>query len=278
MPVFPISLQPELQAWHEAGLQSVLLDMTVEDCKQQVLSTAGQPEKMYGLEPGPSTMPRQDSGPTPQRMLKENNNANSVSKLPTADRVAISDSAAPGTTAFKAVQADSSEREMPTTEQASQLLPADFKEPWKGIFQKLNPAPVIWTYKELGEDLLIKGNPQRSAILKNLIGSLQLKKGSSAFWPSHVPALPETGTKYLSDAQTYTAGLHCLGSKIVIIFGNSILHDLGYSLSDMAAFSETIINGRMFILLPDFSVIMEDKSIENSVGQFLLSVFRRIHI
>jgi hypothetical protein len=82
----------------------------------------------------------------------------------------------------------------PPLHSASGPLPsaAQLPAPWRALLEKTRPAPLVWTYEELGNDLLGNASAERSRCLRALLADLSLPRGSSAFWPLSLP-LPGDG-------------------------------------------------------------------------------------
>ncbi|MDR1686114.1 MAG: hypothetical protein LBR82_06720 [Desulfovibrio sp.] len=73
---------------------------------------------------------------------------------------------------------------------------AQFSPLWRALLEKTRPAPLVWTYEELGSDLQGNASAERSRCLKALIAALALPRGSSSFWPLSLPASAAgSGTK-----------------------------------------------------------------------------------
>ncbi|MEF2229392.1 MAG: hypothetical protein V3571_00530, partial [Pseudodesulfovibrio sp.] len=61
---------------------------------------------------------------------------------------------------------------------------ADFPEPWATYLHKVSPDhKMVWTYLELGLDLGGQADPQRRAVVAELIRHLKLPPRPVAFWP-----------------------------------------------------------------------------------------------
>lgn len=140
--------------------------------------------------------------------------------------------------------------------------------------QKVKPAPVVWTYLELGDDLMVKGNPARSQALRELIGSLSLKAGTSAFLPSVLPGCPADG----SEGWCFQAALGRLGGRILVSFGPEALALGPYASLGLEPFGEKIAQGRMILCLPAFADILASPARFEATKVFLRSAFAKINI
>lgn len=152
-------------------------------------------------------------------------------------------------------------------------------EEWRTLLARTSPAPLVWSYAELGEDLMGSGNKERSASLRKLIGSLQLPRGSSAFWPLR---LPEKGAGTQSSpaqeqgqappqAKIFLEGLALLEPKALVLIGPSAVPMTGLSLKLSTPFTQTVLRGRLVVLLPDFSVLIDKPTLMGKAGVFLRS-------
>ena len=155
----------------------------------------------------------------------------------------------------------------------------DYPEAWRPLLERTNPAPILWTYAELGEDLAGRGDKERSACLRRLIGSLRLPKGSSAFWPVRL-ALPDEDESIpspLAEGKSapggagdfFQAGLRHLAPRVVIMLGPLTVELSGLELSINVPFTQQIHGGILYVLLPDFSAILAKPPLEERAGVFL---------
>jgi hypothetical protein len=131
-------------------------------------------------------------------------------------------------------------------------------EPWKKILSLLSPAPLIWTYAELGWDLLVQGDARRRETLQKLLLGLRLRRGSSAFLPLKTPkAAPEDAA---GERAIFCWFLERLGGKIVILLGKEALEQGPYAGLDLGYFRETLSGGRVILSLPGLNELAEDEA------------------
>lgn len=163
-------------------------------------------------------------------------------------------------------------------------------EDWQSLYHKTRPAPLVWTYQELGQDLLGEGNPQRSSLLKSLIQSLRLQKGTSTFWPLSLssplpasaaqqkavsPSLTEanaSGEKAIAhspDAYWFSAGVQLLQPKALLLFGIDAVRLTGTPLSLHLPFTQELHSGVLWILLPDFPALIASESLAQKTSTYL---------
>lgn len=68
------------------------------------------------------------------------------------------------------------------------LPPAQWPALWQERLKKTAPATVLWTYWALGEDMCVRPNPTRRALLQKLLADLGHPAGTHSFWPTALPA------------------------------------------------------------------------------------------
>lgn len=167
------------------------------------------------------------------------------------------------------------------------ILPDTWPLPWRQVWAKTKPSPLVWTYPELGSDLLgqsgLHGAP-RSEFLRNLIGSLRLPKGSSAFWPLHFALQegqdtvlsassdahePGTITNEVGASAYFQWGLAALRPSALVMLGTSCIADTGLELTLHTPFTQQIHSGLLCILLPEFAELLKNRALDNRCAVFL---------
>lgn len=145
--------------------------------------------------------------------------------------------------------------------------PRPWEEPWESLAGRFTPAPLLWTYSALGQDLLGDGDKSRSACLRDIIGRLQLPKGSSTFWPLLVPNAPEPvkqpGTSYFRE------GLALLRPQAVVMIGADAPESSGLPIALRTPFTQEIFQGRFYLLLPDFDILRSRQDMLDKACIFL---------
>jgi len=143
----------------------------------------------------------------------------------------------------------------------SPLAPAGWPDAWRRLLAKTRPAPVVWTYSELGLDLSGVGSPERGSLLRRLIAGLCLPRGASAFWPSALPVENTAGT-FAPDAEIFFAGLERLSPRLVVLFGHTTLADAGIDPALLPALQQAVIKGRLFVHAPAMAdLLASDRTI-----------------
>lgn len=243
MAISPVNLCADLQAWHSAGLSFLYFP----DVETKALLNA----------------PRAASGPQMEEQAKSQllqKNAAKGKPAPSAD---VPVHAAPQNVATSVADA-------PDLSITNAKLPAH----WEAILEKVKPAAIVWTYKELGEDLLVKGNPDRSRALKELIGGLGLKGGTSTFLPIVLPGADQSG----GEGWCFGALLSRLNGRILVAFGPEALALGPYAALGLEPFHEKIVQGRMVLCLPSFNDILASRERFEATKVFLRSAFAKINI
>ena len=241
MAVAPLNLTPRLQAWHAAGLGSLLLDLPLRDFLAAANQTVAPPVPAAGAE-----------------RLKA---ATATPPMPVEPAAAVRPAAHAG----------------PDEAAGSGLSVHNLPEQWKRVLQKVGPAPIAWIYPELGQDLLLQADAARGRALRGIIAGLQLKKGSSTFWPASLPASLPGGQSDSAEAVSdiFHFGLDHLGVKFLAAFGPQALAGTAYRDLPLRPFSEQISDGRLILALPGFTEILSGQAKLESITVFLRAVFSR---
>ncbi|CAK7000910.1 MAG: hypothetical protein DELT_00023 [Desulfovibrio sp.] len=160
---------------------------------------------------------------------------------------------------------------------ASPLSPDAWPKEWRDWFVKTSPAPVLWTYHELGADVTGIGRSQeRSTFFRNLIGELALPKGSSVFWPCAMPASSSDPT-LVSDAGIFAAGLRRLMPQLVVVFGESALDDIGLT-GKAGNFGQVMVEGKLVVVLPGIDALLQGAAQRSSAVSLLRALFASVRL
>ena len=145
------------------------------------------------------------------------------------------------------------------------IPPAQWPQGWSSLLDKTRPAPIVWSYPELGADLMGQGSKKRSQYLRSLIGSLNLPKGSNAFWPLVLPETVENDNQQSVPGLYFKLGLQRLKPKAILFFGMDCLKLSGLSLQFNNYYTQVLYQGILHILLPDFDdLLRKENSLETS--------------
>lgn len=256
MAVNPVSLCADLKAWHSAGLSFLYFPDT--DVAELFKAPAARMKE--AAAPARQEAPCRAGTPAAQESAvnvakndykKNQQNIDVVSK----------------DVEKKAVSVAVERRHTPV---ADQPLP----EAWRELAARLKAAPVVWTYLELGEDLLVKGSPERSKALKELIGSLGLKGGTSCFLPVTLPGCKQDG----SEAWCFEALFERIEGRILVVLGRDALSCSPYADLALEPFREKIVHGRIILCLPSFAELLANPARFEATKVFLRSAFSKINI
>ena len=151
-------------------------------------------------------------------------------------------------------------------------------DPWLRLLQRTSPAPLLWTYAELGGDLQTPGqtpgSKERSEFLRALIGRLSLPKGSSAFWPITLAEEWDdclAAGKPAPDAVHFRQGMTQLAPKALVIFGAHSCQLSGIGLNLSVPFTQSLSHGRLYLLLPAFDELVHSDALKERAAAYLRS-------
>ncbi len=150
--------------------------------------------------------------------------------------------------------------------------PRDWPSAWSERFLKTSPAPVIWTYHELGLDLAgLSGPSTRGALFRKIIAELNLPRGSSAFWPCALPD-PAAHNLLRSNPALFAAGLARLAPRVLIVSGKKALADIGLGDAALAPFNQLMVEGKLVVSVPDTADLSRNPAQAATTVSFLLAM------
>lgn len=271
MAVTYISVGPALRAWMDSGLTHILLESTAAEFEAAAI--AGQrhravaaPSPLAAQKPAPVAEPASSAtgvrgrgiGFSPPPVKREGFSQAKTTGVPAA--------AAPG----GAVPAFVSSGDFP-------FPPSEWPEPWRGWFAQTSSAPVLWTYHELGADLTgIGRSRERSDFFRNLLAELGLPKGSSVFWPSAMPVSAEDPSP-VPHAPLFIAGLRLLMPRVVVVFGDAALEDMGFH-GVVGQFGQVMVEGKLLVRLPGIEELLRGDAQRSSAVSLLRALFVGINL
>lgn len=260
MAVAPVTLPPALSAWNAVGLSHLLLECPVSELQAHVLK---------GAFSGAAAPAFANELPVPNAPSLKNISRLSGAMAAHSDFQAVAEASPQETASLRSVPFSSAGPR-------SFLPPERWPESWRKVFSKATPASLLWSYHSLGLDM--EGgsdSKQRSALLRRLIGQLNLPKGSSVFWPCAMPAaLPSGDTKLAPAPDIFFSGVTLLKPQVLIFFGDQAAEDIEMT-SKPACFSQTLVDGKLLLLLPDLDVLHSEASV-NSVVSFMRAALAAI--
>ena len=153
---------------------------------------------------------------------------------------------------------------------AGPVDPGVWPESWQELLARTRSAPILWSYPELGLDLSGQGSGERSACLREIIGKLQLPKGTSTFWPMPAPGAGESGVyEGIAQISLFAEGVRLLEPSVVVLLGVRSVELSGLDLALRTPFTQEILRGMLFVLLPDFSALLGNGSLPDKSCVFL---------
>ena len=287
MAIIPITLAETLRPWRAAGLFHFLQDQTLLEglCAEDVQALLGQQAhtsapvqtgagvtadfgtRTTGALQGQNI--RVEQAPTASKFTAAphydavKDSSSSIASTRVMDIPANPSSMAPVATKQPAPHAATTVMAAKQTEIPLQLDAKQWPTVWQQAFAKAAPAPILWSYAALGEDLGGKANPARGACLRGIIGSLQLPKGTSSFW---APAVLNGQGQLEGDASLFLSGIKLLRPKLVIAIGQDSLTSFAPHVSLTLLFTQELYQGMLVVLLPDFaSLISRADLVEKSI-------------
>jgi len=88
-------------------------------------------------------------------------------------------------------------------------------EPWQRVLARVPAtASIVWTYAELGDDLLGEPNKLRGQLWRRIIAALRLPPGTVGFVPFALPSGQDTRV----DFSAFTQALNRIGPGLVVAF------------------------------------------------------------
>ncbi|MFP4212546.1 MAG: hypothetical protein ACLFRL_00395 [Desulfohalobiaceae bacterium] len=97
-------------------------------------------------------------------------------------------------------------------------------EPWLGVWNSISrlPCPLLWTYQELGPDLLSPGQTQRQELFAKICRHMEVPADCIVFWPLSEHA--RQGTKARLDI--FWQGVRLIKPRYLLVFGQQAMHVL----------------------------------------------------
>jgi len=137
--------------------------------------------------------------------------------------------------------------------------PVSLPPAWEHMLGRIKPAPVVWSYAELGEDLQGHGSVQRSELLRQMLARLRLPLGSNTFLPLTLPGL--SPLEQAQERNIFAWLFHRLGGKALILLGQSALELSPFRENSLKPYQEKLLHGNLVLLLPDLHSLSQDARI-----------------
>ena len=269
MAVTPVSLGPSLRAWSLAGVTHILCDGPIDAA--HVDADASQPPIHASRSSPAASLPISPPQTAMRISIPSKTRMEATEPLERSTRVERSSPESSGR--------ENPPRNGPLVLPRSDDVPADPRDwpfPWGERLSKSIKAPILWTYHELGEDLLGTGGSDRGAFFKSLIGDLRLPKGSSVFWPSAIPVQNQDGPALMeANPALYAAGVRRLNPQVMIVFGERAIADMGLS-GRIKTFRQEMVEGRLLLLLPEIEELLRQSGQRLSAVSLLRAVLASV--
>jgi len=152
--------------------------------------------------------------------------------------------------------------------EATSLPPEQWPAVWGDLFTRTAAgSPLLWTYWALGDDLCGKPDDTRRQLLRRILGALAMPRGTHSFWPV---ALPDeaSGGDLVANGPVFHAALHRLAPRCVLLMGSRALKAVAPGLQ-LRPFQQVNHQGRLFIVLPDMDMLLQDPSRADAVVAYL---------
>lgn len=138
-------------------------------------------------------------------------------------------------------------------------------QPWSTFAAKSKAGrPLLWTYQELGLDLLGKGSASRSNTIKKIITTLKLPAGSSNFWPHSVPQQTPQGQEFKQEPSFFEQGFNALEPQFLLVFGKPSAEAIIPNINCLP-YSYTHYNNKVLIYLPCLEELEDSQKLRKSV-------------
>ena len=146
------------------------------------------------------------------------------------------------------------------------VLPPDhWPRLWQERLAATRPAPVLWTYWALGEDLCGTPNAARRALLQKLLQDMAHPAGTHCFWPA---ALPTSSRELEANAEVFWSGVALLKARALVVMGQPAVKALELP-PRLRPFHQTRHNGRLVVVLRDMDFLVEEAHHYDAVREFL---------
>lgn len=295
MAVTNVALREDLRPWYNAGLNYLFIDDAVEawleEGKEAQQAASAPATQGAGQHSAPSAQNRAHAygSSAPVQSTEQSSDARKVptSQAPShagrqsslyqsgaaqapvgsagsqqpAPKSSEAASARPKYTPQESADACTMREDAPKPPEASTLPPEQWPPAWQSAWAKISgPAPVVWTYWSLGDDLCGKANAERGALLRRIIGSLQLPRGTSAFWPVAMPqheGQDASGeSNLIADPSLFLAGIERIKPRRVFAFGSRALHSFAPHCG-LRPYQFVHFNGFRLYAMPDIDYLLE---------------------
>ncbi len=273
MAVTPLNMPEGLRPWHNLGLTHLIVDGAgcLEFHRRRNWETpANAPAEQRTVARSSSLAPRVPSPPSAGRPDARRHDGSA--------RNARADVRPDARTGMQAPQpAGRAQAPSPPPGRPCGGVDASvWPENWQKVLPAKRSCPMLWSYPELGRDLLLKEGPgckERSACFRGIFERLSLFRGTSVFWPM---ALPDESGNMVSNPEMFLSGIKLLNPKAVLLCGPEAVSASRLGLDFSHTYDERLSGGRLFILFPSTGQLIENRQAFDAACEYLQSRFAEI--
>lgn len=265
-----IMLLPSLRPWQRAGVEFLLAEqplpapysLCIAAQRPRTVQTGAAPctPAQGARQPAPHGRPTQPaSSPAPAGQV-HTTPASAPAPIPPARGA----SAPPTTFAQSAASPAPAAALVP-------LAPELWPQVWQERLKKTAPAAVLWTYWTLGEDLCLRPDPARRALLQRLLADLAHPAGTHSFWPAALPAALSTTAAdcdLQANPEVFWSGVQALKARALVVMGSPAIKALDLP-PRLRPFQQTRHKGRLVVVLRDVDFLAQETHRYDAVREFL---------
>jgi hypothetical protein len=146
---------------------------------------------------------------------------------------------------------------------------------WQERFAATRRGRLVWTYRELGQDMCLKPDARRRDLFQRLIADLAHPPGTHTFFPV---CLPRSCAQDDPPAVTHNAGIFWsalgeLEARGVLVMGAEAVKILGLE-NDMHLWSMARLRGFFVWRLPEADAVANDEKFYSTLLEFLRTALR----
>ncbi len=272
-----VTLCESLRPWRNAGLEFVfdehgLFAAAQAEAAQESVPQQGHAQQYAQPQFHPQAQPQAQQQPQhqAQRSHAQPSHATAYAERQRAARTAPAASGAKGAGGQQTAAPQRPSAAAGLAVHPTPQPPEEWPARWQAIWAKVRqPSPVVWTYWSLGDDLSGRANAERGALLRQIIGSLQLPAGSSSFWPVALPEeAQDAGSELIAAPEIFLAGLRRVRPRYCITFGSKALKTFAPD-ARLMPYTFTQFLGHRLIALPDIDNLLTSQGTVPAVIAFL---------
>lgn len=277
-----VVLSEQIRPWHNAGLRFLFdEDGSIAQAMTDAQATASvQPAPVAQPTPSPVAPVQQESQQYPQPAQQQPASRQPQQQVAqqSQQKTQVSQAQASQPRPQRPAQQGQRTHAVPPRSMPSLVIhptnkpPEEWPQQWQGYWSKVQiPSPVVWTYWSLGDDLSGHADPKRREVLKKLISSLNLPRGTSSFWP--VAASGEAAGELTPAPEIFLAGLRRLRPRYSVVFGSKALKSFMPD-STLRPYLFTQFLGHRLIALPDVDYLVRSPNMLAPVIAYLRTAIR----